>query len=252
MVNILICGACGKMGRVIAECVKSRNDAQIVAGVDINNVKYDNFPIYKTLSDVNEDIDVIIDFSHPALLNDLLDYAVSKKIPLVAATTGYNQEQIQQIKDASEKTAVFFTFNMSLGVNLMLDLSKRAAKILSGQFDIEIVEKHHNQKIDAPSGTAIMLANAINEACDDKYNYSYDRHSKRQKRDASEIGIHSIRGGSIVGEHEVIFAGLDEVLSIKHQATSKEVFAVGAVNAAIYLHKKCTGLYDMSQLLSEK
>lgn len=251
MTNILLCGANGKMGRVIENCISSREDMTVTAGVDIVDKPYGSFSIYKSISDVNEIVDVIIDFSHPTLLNSLLDYAIEKQIPIVLATTGYSDEQIAVIKEAATKVAIFFTFNMSLGVNLLIDLSKRATAVLGGQFDIEIVEKHHNQKIDAPSGTAIMLADAINEAAESCYKYEYDRHSKRQKRTKNEIGIHSVRGGTIVGEHEVIFAGRDETLTISHSAMSKEVFAVGAVNAAAFLNKKPAGIYAMKDLIAE-
>lgn len=252
MSKILLCGANGKMGHTIESCIRERDNMEIIAGIDINTNAYADFPIYSSFKEVKERPDVIIDFSNPAILNALLEYATENRIPLVAATTGYSQEQISFIKGAAEKTAVFFTFNMSLGINLLLDLGKRAAMILGEQFDIEIVEKHHNQKIDAPSGTAFMIAEALNEVSDNKYQYEYDRHSKRAKRSPSEIGIHSVRGGTIVGEHEVIFAGRDEILSLKHSAMSKEIFAVGAVNAASYLAGKTRGLYDMGSLLSEK
>lgn len=251
MVDVLLCGACGKMGRTIFECSKKHNDINIVAGVDLVGESYDSFPIYKKLSDVDEKVDVIIDFSNPALLDDILTYAVKNNIALVAATTGYSDEQIEKIKNTSTRIPVFFTFNLSLGVNLLIDLAKRATKLLAGQFDIEIIEKHHNNKIDAPSGTAVMIANALNDVNNEKYEYVYDRHSKRQKRGENEIGISSIRGGTIVGEHEVLFAGRDEFFTIKHQATSKEVFAVGALNAAKFVANKKAGLYDMEKLLSE-
>lgn len=249
MINVLLCGANGKMGRVIENCVSSRKDMRIVAGIDINNVVYADFPIYKSIVDCKEKIDVIIDFSHPTMLEPMIAFATKKEIPIVLATTGYSDSQIAFIKESSSKVAIFFTFNMSLGVNLLLDLAKKATSVLGEQFDIEIIEKHHNQKIDAPSGTAIMIANAINEESGEKYKYEFDRHSKRQKRSENEIGIHTIRGGTIVGEHEVIFAGRDEILSISHTAMSKEVFAVGAVNAAAFLKGKPAGIYDMKDLL---
>ena len=172
-------------------------------------------------------------------------------VALVLATTGYDDAQIQKIQSASQQIPVFFTFNMSLGINLLVELAKKAATVLGGQFDIEIVEKHHNQKIDAPSGTAIMIANAINDTLNNEYHYVYDRHARRMKRDSKEIGMHSIRGGTIVGEHDVIFAGQDEVITLSHSAASKTVFAVGAVNAAVYLCGKPAGMYDMKQLVQE-
>lgn len=237
------------MGRVISSCVSERSDMQIVAGIDVNTQAYEDFPIYSSFDKFEGEADVIIDFSHPMLLDALLSYAVSSHTPAVIATTGYSEEQVAAIHRASEKTAVFFTFNMSLGINLLVDLCKKAAAVLGNGFDIEIVEKHHNKKIDAPSGTAIMLANAINAASDERYFYEYDRHSKRQRRNPDEIGIHSVRGGTIVGEHEVIFAGRDELVSLKHTALSKEIFAVGAVNAAAFLNGQAPGLYAMKDLL---
>ena len=182
-------------------------------------------------------------------LDDLLDYCMTNGTPIVIATTGYNDEQIAKIHKASEQIPVFFTWNMSIGINLLVQLAKKATAILGGQFDIEIVEKHHNQKIDAPSGTALMLANAINEELSGSMNYVYDRHSVRAKRQPNEIGIHAIRGGTIVGEHDIIFAGRDEVITLSHSAASKEVFAVGAVNAAVYLSGKPAGIYDMQDMM---
>lgn len=251
MINVIICGANGKMGRVIESCVKARNDMRVVAGVDMNTAAYSDFDIYKSIDECHLSADVLIDFSHPSMLDALLEYGKRTKTSLVLATTGYTEEQITQIKEASKNAPVFFTFNMSLGINLLVDLAKKATEILGGQFDIEIIEKHHNQKIDAPSGTAIMLANAVNGTLDNSMKYEYDRHSRREKRTNREIGIHSIRGGTIVGEHEILFAGRDETITLSHTATSKEVFAVGAVNAAAYMVNKPAGMYDMSSLLKE-
>lgn len=247
--RIILCGANGKMGHAITELVKTRPMSEIVAGVDLNTSSYSEFEIYSNINDFKAEADVIIDFSHPSALDDLLSFAEANKLPFVAATTGYSDEQIEKIKNAARRIPVFFTFNMSIGVNLLLDIAKKAVAVLGEQFDIEIVEKHHNQKIDAPSGTAIMLANAINQASDDKYHYEYDRHSKRQKRDAKEIGIHAVRGGTIVGEHEVIFAGTDELISLKHTAMSKNIFAVGAVRAAEFVSGIAPGLYDMGSIV---
>ncbi|MCD8094640.1 MAG: 4-hydroxy-tetrahydrodipicolinate reductase [Ruminococcus sp.] len=251
MTNIAICGASGKMGRVIAEIISSRNDCTVCAGIDKINDSYADFPIALSPEQLTMKPDVIIDFSHPSTLNGLLDYCLTNGVPLVIATTGYTDEQILKIKKAAEAVPVFFTFNMSLGINLLAELAKKAASVLEGQFDIEIVEKHHNQKIDAPSGTAIMLANEINDTLEQKCSLVYDRHSVRAKRSKDEIGMHSIRGGTIVGEHEIIFAGKDEVITLKHEAHSKSVFAVGSVNAALFLKDKTAGLYSMSDLLSE-
>ena len=251
MTNIAICGANGKMGKNIYNCIKEREDCKAVAGVDIYTEQYADFPIVETPAQLPVKPDVIIDFSNPALLDGLLDYCLSTGTPLVIGSTGYSDEQIAQIKKAAGQIPVFFTFNMSIGINLLVNLAKKAAAVLGDQFDIEIVEKHHNQKIDAPSGTAIMLANAINETLDNSKHYVYDRHSRRQKREKSEIGMHAIRGGTIVGEHDVIFAGQDEVITLSHSAASKMVFAEGAVNAAVYLKDRAPGLYDMQMLVGE-
>lgn len=251
MTNIAICGASGKMGRVIADIISGRDDCKTVAGIDKLTDSYADFPIVETPNGLPVKPDVIIDFSHPSTLDALLEYCLANGVPIVVATTGYSTEQIAQIKKAAESIPVFFTFNMSLGINLLAELAKKAASVLEGQFDIEIIEKHHNQKLDAPSGTAIMLADAINETLETKCNYTYDRHSVRAKRSDTEIGMHSIRGGTIVGEHEIIFAGRDEVISLKHEAHSKSVFAVGSVNAAVFLKSKQAGLYAMSDMLAE-
>ena len=251
MTNIAVCGACGKMGRVIYDIVSNRTDCKIVAGVDIACDEYADFPVVASINDMPVKPDVIIDFSHPSLLDDMLDYCLANGTAVVIATTGYSNEQIEKIHKAAQSIPVFFTFNMSLGINLLADLAKRAVKVLGGQFDIEILEKHHNQKIDAPSGTAIMLANAINEESGNKYNYVYDRHSVRAKRAQNEIGMHAIRGGTIVGEHEIFFAGRDEVITLKHEAHSKSVFAFVSVNAAIFLKDKSAGLYAMDDLLKD-
>jgi len=249
MTNIAIYGANGKMGRVIHSCVAERNDCKIVGGIDVNTTPYADFKIVENPFDLPVKPDVIIDYSHPSSLETLLSYAKMNGVPIVIATTGYCDEQIAMIHSAAQEIPVFFTFNMSLGINLLIELAKKTVNVLGDQFDIEIVEKHHNQKIDAPSGTAIMIADEINSALDDKYQFMYDRHSIRQPRGKNEIGIHTIRGGTIVGEHEVIFAGRDEVISLTHSAASKEVFAVGSVNAALFLNGKQKGLYAMKDLV---
>lgn len=249
MIRAILCGASGKMGGFVASAAENDSEILIVAGVDkVNNGE--KFPVFSSFADINVDADIIIDFSNVALLDSMLDYALSQNIPLVIATTGYTEEQTGKIKKASEKIPIFFTFNMSVGVNLIAALAKKAASILGDGFDIEIIEQHHNQKIDAPSGTAIMLANAVNSVFGDSLNYEYDRHSVRRKRPKNEIGIHSVRGGTIVGKHDVIFAGHDEVITISHEAQSKEVFAVGAVRAAKFLYGKKAGLYDMNSMMS--
>ncbi len=249
MTNIAICGANGKMGKTIYNCIKEREDCTVVAGIDLYTEQYADFPIVSVPSELEVKPDVIIDFSNPASLDGLLEYCLATGTPIVIASTGYSDEQIQKIRNAAQQIPVFFTFNMSLGINLLVELAKKAASVLGNQFDIEIVEKHHNQKIDAPSGTAIMLANAINETLDNSKHYVYDRHSRRQKREKSEIGMHAIRGGTIVGEHDVIFAGHDEVITLSHSAASKTVFAEGSINAAVFLKDQPAGLYDMSMLI---
>lgn len=249
MTRILLSGCCGKMGKNVIAAVNQRKDCEIVGGVDIVDDTTLGFPVFQNFGEVQVKADVIIDFSNPALLKDLLTYAKESKTSLVLSTTGYTDEQIEDIKQVSEEIAVFFSYNMSLGVSLLCELSKTAAKVLGKDFDVEIVEAHHNQKIDAPSGTAIMLANAVKEELSDSY-FEYDRHAKRQKRNSNEIGIHSIRGGTIVGEHEVIFAGNDEIVKLSHSARSKAIFAQGAVNAAVFINKKCAGIYNMGDLVN--
>ncbi len=249
MTKIIITGANGKMGKVLQSIIGSRDDCKIVAGVDINTEQNGNFPVYSKINEVNEDADVIIDFSNPVLLDDLLEYSVKNNLALVLATTGYDEEQKRKINDASKNSPIFFTYNMSIGINLLASLAQKAALILGSDFDIEIVEKHHNTKIDAPSGTALMLADAICEITPNPMKYEYDRHAKREKRSKNEIGLHSIRGGTIVGEHDIIFAGRDEIITLSHSARSKEIFAVGAVNAAVFMSGKDAGLYDMSELI---
>ncbi len=247
MTDIILCGCCGNMGKTVTAVAEKNENCNIVAGIDkmSGNACY---PIVPSFDKLTVKGDVIVDFSHPSLLPETLKYAVNTKTPAVIATTGLAKDDIDKIKDASKRVAIFFSFNMSLGINLLVALAKKAACALSG-FDIEIVEKHHNRKIDAPSGTAIMLADEINHTLGDDMVYEYDRHSRRSPRKPQEIGIHSVRGGTIVGEHEVIFAGNDEVVTLKHEAFSKNVFAVGALNAARYIVGAEPGMYDMSSLV---
>ncbi len=251
MTRIAISGACGRMGRVIARLCKERDGCEVCAGIDKLGEQYDTFPVYKSVFDMPEKPDVIIDFSHPSALDDLLSYCKMNGVPAVLATTGYSDEERAKITSASEEIPVFFTFNMSLGINLLVELARKAAQVLGSDFDIEILEKHHNQKKDAPSGTAIMIAEAINEELGNSKHYVYDRHSVRKPREKAEIGMSAIRGGTIVGEHDIIFAGHDEVITLSHSAQSREVFAAGAVNAAVYLCGKPAGLYAMSDLIKE-
>lgn len=248
MTKIILSGANGKMGRVIQNVVSLRDDCEIVAGVDLNT-ECTSFPVYADINEITEKADVIIDFSNPVLLDNLLAYSKANKMPLVIATTGYDDNQKAQINDASKECPIFFTYNMSMGINLLANLAKKAVSVLGSDFDIEIIEKHHNQKIDAPSGTALMLADAICEEIDNDMKYEYDRHSKREKRTKNEIGLHAVRGGTIVGEHDIMFCGRDEIITLSHSARSKEIFAVGAVNAAVYMNGKDAGLYDMAELI---
>ncbi|MCQ2514151.1 MAG: 4-hydroxy-tetrahydrodipicolinate reductase [Ruminococcus sp.] len=252
MVKIAIVGCNGKMGYFVADTISKREDCKAVFGVDAFGENKFDFPLFRSFKDVTEIPDVIIDFSNPAVLDDMLEFATANNVPCVICTTGYSVEQVAKIKNAAEKIAIFYSGNMSLGINLLIELAKKATKVLGKEFDIEIVEKHHNLKLDAPSGTALMIADNISETLEEEPQYVYDRHSYRKKRSKNEIGIHSVRGGTIVGEHEVIFAGHDEVVTVTHQAQSKEVFAVGAVNAGVYLANQSAGMYDMSDLLSDK
>ena len=252
MVKVAIVGCNGKMGYFVAASVESNPNAQTVFGIDAFGENKHSFPVYKSFDEAAEKPDVIIDFSNPAALDGMLSYAVENSVPCVICTTGYSAEQVEQIQKASERIAIFYSGNMSLGINLLIELSKQAAKVLGDTFDIEIVEKHHNLKVDAPSGTALMLADAISATLEQEPQYVYNRQCYRKKREKNEIGIHSVRGGTIVGEHEVIFAGHDEVVTLTHQAQSKEVFAAGAVNAAVFLASQEAGMYNMGNLLSSK
>lgn len=252
MINILLCGANGKMGNAVKAVVAQHsNVVNIAAGFDVMDTTSVDFPVYDSLGKVTEKIDCIIDFSHISMTDEILDYAKDNKIPAVICTTGLSKEQISKLEFYSKDVPIFFSANMSIGVNLLIDLVCKASKLLEDSFDIEIVEKHHNQKLDAPSGTALAIADAIADTVAYDPKYTFDRHSVRKKRDREEIGIHAVRGGNIVGEHTVIFAGTDEVIEIKHQATSKTVFAVGAVRAAIFMQGKAPGLYNMTDLVKE-
>ncbi len=252
MINILMSGCNGRMGQVISSSVKERDDVTITCGVDIFDGLKNDYIVYPDFSNIAEPVDVIIDFSNPSALNGLLEYALKNEIPCVLCATGYSDEQIAAVNKAAEKIAVFRSGNMSLGINLLIEISKMAAKVFGSDFDIEIVEKHHNKKIDAPSGTALMIADEISGVMDIEPEYVYDRHSVRKKRDKKEIGISSVRGGTIVGEHDVIFAGDNEVITISHQAQSRSLFAIGAINAAVFLADKAAGNYNMSDLLKSR
>ncbi len=251
MTKILLCGANGRMGKAISRLVADMENAEILCGVDLNTDSSGGFCVYSDFASVTETPDVIIDFSNPNNFDNLMAYAQEKNIPVVVATTGLSEAQKEQLVEVSAKIPVFFSANMSLGVNLLIELSRKATAFLGDGFDIEIVEKHHNQKLDAPSGTALAIADAINEEMDGAGHYVYDRHSVRKKRESNEIGIHAVRGGTIVGEHTVIYAGNNEVIELTHSATSREVFADGAVRAAIFMAKKPAGFYNMASLINE-
>ena len=253
MTKIILNGCLGKLGSAIRTLASQDKHCEIVGGIDVagsgNGL---TFPTYSNLENCNCSADVIVDCSVVESLPGLLKFAVDRKTPLVICTTGLSKEQTEEIKAASEKAAIMLSANMSLGINLLISMVQQAAKLLSdSNFDIEIIEKHHNEKVDAPSGTALVLADAINAALLNQMNYVYDRSQERKKRDAKEIGIHALRGGTIVGEHSVVFAGTDEVIEFKHQALSKEVFAVGALRAARFIHGKPAGFYTMQDVISQ-
>ncbi|MCI9081779.1 MAG: 4-hydroxy-tetrahydrodipicolinate reductase [Lachnospiraceae bacterium] len=251
MVKMIMHGCNGKMGQVITDICKEDSEIEIVAGVDPYMGIENKYPVFADIAECDVKADVVVDFAASAAVDGLLDYCVEHKLPVVLCTTGLSQEQLARVEEASRHTAVLKSANMSLGINMLLDLLQKAAKILApAGFDMEIVEKHHNQKVDAPSGTALALADAINEALENAYAYKYDRTLERKKREKYEIGIQAVRGGSIVGEHEVIFAGMDEVIEFKHTAYSKSVFAKGAVEAAKFLAGRAAGRYEMSDVIS--
>ncbi len=251
MINILLTGCNGRMGNAVAASCATNNECNIIAGVDVMGGKStSDFPVFVSLNDFGGNCDVIIDFSHHTATEGLLNYAKEKSIPVVLATTGHTLEETKFIKEASETIPVFYSRNMSLGINLLIALAKKACLSLGDSFDIEIIEKHHNQKLDAPSGTALMIADALKETRTIETEYIYNRQPLHQKRQPTEIGVHAVRGGTIVGEHEVIFAGKDEVITLSHSASSRNVFAEGAVRAAQFLADKPSGLYDMNDIVN--
>lgn len=251
MTRIIMHGCNGKMGQVITGICNNDPDCEIVAGIDVSDhIKTNNYPVFASLDDCNVEADVVIDFASAKAIDKLLDWCVAKKMPVVLCTTGLSEEQLKKVSDCSKETAILKSANMSLGINMLLkELKKITAVLAPAGFDIEIVEKHHNQKLDAPSGTALALADSINEELDNQYSYKFDRSKERVKRDKKEIGISAVRGGSIVGEHEIIFAGNDEVITVTHTAYSKALFANGAVQAAKFLMGKPAGMYDMTQVI---
>lgn len=250
MVRVIMHGCNGKMGQVITNLAAGDDGIEIVAGIDAYNRKENTYPVFGSLEECTVEADAIIDFANAAAVDGLLEYSLRRQIPVVVCTTGLSQEQIEKIHETSKNVAVLFSYNMSLGINMLLKLLKEASRVLApAGFDMEIVERHHNQKMDAPSGTAIALADSINEALGNEYEYKYDRSGERKKRDKKEIGMHAVRGGTIVGEHEVIFAGTDEVIEFQHKAYSKSVFGKGAVQAAKFLAGKPAGLYTMADVI---
>ena len=252
-IKILLTGASGRLCTVIAKLAEGRGDCEVVCGVDVNGGTA-AFPIYTSLDQVTEKADVVIDCSHHTAAPELADYLVRTNTPAVVCTTGHTDDEERAIREASEKVAVIKSRNMSLGINLLSELVKRAAAVLGSDFDIEVIEAHHRNKIDAPSGTALMLADAAKEARDAANldtEYVYERASKREKRGDAEIGISSIRGGTIVGEHSVIFAGSNEVLTLSHSAESRDLFGIGAIRAALFIADKPAGFYTMSDVIAE-
>lgn len=251
MVRMIMHGCNGKMGQVISGICKEDSEIEIVAGIDPYTGLKNDYPVFATIDECQVQADVVVDFAAASAVDGLLHYCIEHKLPVVLCTTGLSEQQLARVEEAGRQTAVLKSANMSLGINLLMDLLKKAAKILApAGFDMEVVEKHHNQKVDAPSGTALALADSLNEALDNAYAYQYDRTKDRKKREKYEIGIQAVRGGSIVGEHEVFFAGADEVIEFKHTAYSKAVFAKGAVEAAKFLAGKPAGRYEMRDVIT--
>ncbi len=250
MIKIIISGCNGAMGQVLTKVIEDIDDIEIIAGIDIKPDRYqNNYPVYSKILDIKEKANVIIDFSNPNFIDYLLDYGIKTETPLVIATTGISNEKAEVIKETSEKIPIFQSANMSLGINVLINLVRKSAMIFNEAFDIEIIEKHHSKKIDAPSGTAYMIADAINEKFNNSKKLVCGRQGANEKRTKDEIGIHAVRGGTIPGEHTVMFAGIDEIIEIKHTALSKKIFAQGALKAARYILGKDKGLYSMNDLI---
>ncbi|MEW6523382.1 MAG: 4-hydroxy-tetrahydrodipicolinate reductase [Bacillota bacterium] len=250
--KVLLHGANGRMGQVMTRIISAVPDMEVICGVDIAPDRLKNpYPVYECLECVKEHPDVLIDFSNHACLDAILCYGVSRRVPLVICSTGFSAEQKQQMVEASKQVALLHSANMSLGINLVLSLVRQAAMLLSDSFDIEIVERHHNQKVDAPSGTALMIADAMNSGLENSLRYVFGRHTKHDKRQKKELGIHAVRGGAIVGQHDVIFAGQGEVIEISHQALSRDVFAHGAISAARFIIRKSPGFYTMKDVVED-
>lgn len=250
MIRLIMHGCNGKMGQVISNIVAADPETELVAGIDLRDDGHNSYPVFTEIEKCNVEADALIDFSAAPAVDRLLEYCVARQLPCVLCTTGLSKEQLEKVEEASRKVAILKSANMSLGINLLLKMLKEAAGVLApAGYDIEIVEKHHNQKVDAPSGTALALADSINAQCGNTYEYIYDRSQRRQKRDRKEIGISAVRGGTIVGDHDVVFAGEDEVITFSHTAYSKAVFAKGAVQAGKFLAGKPAGMYDMSHVI---
>ena len=253
MTRVIMNGCNGKMGQVITGICREDPEVEIVAGIDVYDKVANDYPVFSNIAQCDVQADVIIDFSNAAAVDGLLDYCVDKQVPVVLCTTGLSDAQLEKVSETAKEVAILKSANMSLGINTLMELLKKAALVFApAGYDMEIVEKHHNQKLDAPSGTALALADSMNEALDNAYTYKYDRSQERAKRDPKEIGISAVRGGNIVGEHEVIFAGMDEVIEFKHTAYSKGVFGKGAVEAAKFLAGKPAGMYDMADVIAAK
>lgn len=242
-----LCGCFGRMGKCVIDEVENFPEISISSGIDKSNRKSELFPVFSNADKIVEKTDVILDFSNPSALDGLLEFSMKKSIPLVICTTGYSEEQIEKIKKGSEKVPIFFSSNTSLGINVMINISKIAKNILGSEFDIEIIEKHHNKKIDAPSGTALMIADAVS---DESSKYIFDRSSLKRKREKNEIGISSVRCGGIMGEHEIIFASENEILSLRHSISSRKVLAKGALEAVRFIVNQGPGLYSMEDLIN--
>lgn len=250
MVKVIMHGCNGRMGQVISGLIAADEEVELVAGVDVSNHISNPYPVFSSISECDVKADVIIDFASAKAVDGLLEYCVKEQVPCVLCTTGLSEEQLKKVEEASGKVAILKSANMSLGINLLLKMLKEAARVLAGAgYDMEIVEKHHNQKLDAPSGTALALADSINEELNGEYEYVFDRSQVRQKRNEKEIGISAVRGGTIVGDHDVIFAGMDEVITFSHTAYSRSVFGKGAIQAAKFLKGKEAGMYDMSHVV---
>lgn len=249
MLNIVVSGVNGKMGQTLVESSKEFTNCQIVAGVDRDITEQNGFEVYQNFFDIRKKIDIMIDFSNPFNLTSILNYCIEINLPVVICTTGFTSFQYEELHIASRIIPIFLSSNMSLGINLLIDLVKKAATVLYSNFDIEIVEKHHNRKLDAPSGTALTIAKEINDSIESELKYVYGRETKTERRNKEEIGIHSIRGGSVVGEHSVLFLGKDEILEVTHKANSRNIFAIGALKAAIFLKDAPPGFYGMKNLI---